>query len=345
MCDESAFGTRRMKGKDAASPRYLYTHPTDICRKIYSDDYKDIIDKEDTNEPKLYLPLFPILLINGYKGIGAGYRSNIPPHSPVDVINYYLNRLDGKSTSIPLPAFNEYIGRVIRVNNDILVIGFATVSSNEIVITEIPPEVSIDKYSEWLANNNYDFVSLSANNPHFIVKCELNVRDTISIFECKLDDAIVTTIRNSLIKKINIECVIFHNERILTLTIEELFDLCYTESLRYQKLLRTKNRQRCIDNIKFIRSKMWCIKELIQVELRSIDPKSYLTDRLKLTKQINPDEFDMSTISIDYRLSQLNVDYIRKLEGQIDEESKVLDYWTNKKEKLLRDFLHNLDLV
>jgi DNA topoisomerase-2 len=70
------FGSRTQSGKDAASPRYIFTELSEITKNIYNKDDFEIIDYlEDDGqkiEPKFYIPILPMVLINGAQGIGTG---------------------------------------------------------------------------------------------------------------------------------------------------------------------------------------------------------------------------------------------------------------------------------
>jgi len=47
-------------------------------------------------EPEWYLPILPLVLINGSSGIGTGYSTLIPQHNPLDIIDkiHYMMDLD-----------------------------------------------------------------------------------------------------------------------------------------------------------------------------------------------------------------------------------------------------------
>jgi DNA topoisomerase II len=65
------FGTRSMGGKDAASPRYIFTKLEPIARAIFHPDDDDLLtylnDDGVSIEPKFYMPVIPIVLVNGCK--------------------------------------------------------------------------------------------------------------------------------------------------------------------------------------------------------------------------------------------------------------------------------------
>lgn len=70
------YGTREQGGKNHASPRYIFTEPTRISRIIFNpaDDALLKTQKEDNAliEPEWYMPIVPLVLINGAEGIGTG---------------------------------------------------------------------------------------------------------------------------------------------------------------------------------------------------------------------------------------------------------------------------------
>jgi hypothetical protein len=91
--------SRLMGGKDAASPRYIHTYLEEIVGKIFRKEdaglLKHIDDDGDLVEPEYYLPVVPLLAINGSVGIGTGYSTDIPPHRPDDIICLLRHRLEG----------------------------------------------------------------------------------------------------------------------------------------------------------------------------------------------------------------------------------------------------------
>ena len=98
------FGSRLMGGKDAASPRYIHTYLEDIVSTMFRKEdaalLKYINDDGDVVEPEYYLPVVPLLAINGSVGIGTGYSTDIPPHKPDDIICLLRHRLEGSMASL-----------------------------------------------------------------------------------------------------------------------------------------------------------------------------------------------------------------------------------------------------
>ena len=96
--------SRLMGGKDAASPRYIHTYLEDIVSSLFRKEdaalLKYIDDDGDVVEPEYYLPVVPLLAINGSVGIGTGYSTDIPPHKPDDIICLLRHRLEGSMASL-----------------------------------------------------------------------------------------------------------------------------------------------------------------------------------------------------------------------------------------------------
>jgi DNA topoisomerase-2 len=93
------FGSRLLGGKDAASPRYIHTYMEDILGKIFRKEdaclLKHLDDDGELVEPEYYIPVVPLLAINGSVGIGTGYSTDIPPHNPSDIVTLLRHRLHG----------------------------------------------------------------------------------------------------------------------------------------------------------------------------------------------------------------------------------------------------------
>ncbi|KAJ8573579.1 hypothetical protein K7X08_010090 [Anisodus acutangulus] len=84
------FGTRNMGGKDHASSRYIYTRLSPIARFLFPKDDDTVLDylNEDGQsiEPTWYVPIIPMVLVNGSEGIGTGWSSYVPNYNPRDLV-------------------------------------------------------------------------------------------------------------------------------------------------------------------------------------------------------------------------------------------------------------------
>ncbi|KAI4341169.1 hypothetical protein MLD38_025926 [Melastoma candidum] len=94
------FGTRNMGGKDHASPRYLFTKLETITCFLFPKDDDKLLDylHEDGQsiEPVWYIPVIPMVLVNGSEGTGTGWSSYVPNYNPRDIIANLRRLLNGE---------------------------------------------------------------------------------------------------------------------------------------------------------------------------------------------------------------------------------------------------------
>ena len=94
------FGTRLQGGKDSASERYIFTYLNKITRCLFpqQDDaiLKYLDDDGQIVEPVFYAPIIPMVLVNGSKGIGTGFSTDILCYNPTEIIEYLKIKLQEK---------------------------------------------------------------------------------------------------------------------------------------------------------------------------------------------------------------------------------------------------------
>lgn len=161
------FGTRLQGGKDAASPRYIYTQLSPVARLLFPEADDPLLewleDDGERIEPQFYVPVIPFGLLNGARGIGTGWSTAIPPHHPIEVVDAVRSRiLDETFQSKPLmPWFRGYEGNVKRSSRGVYRFE-GNVSHNrlKININELPPRVWTQQYKETLSSMVQDGRSL-----------------------------------------------------------------------------------------------------------------------------------------------------------------------------------------
>lgn len=185
------FGTRTMLGKDAASPRYIYTRLTDQAFEIFNKEDFPILNylEEDGQsiEPEFFSPTIPMILVNGTTGIGTGYSTNIPCYNPDDVRENVRLLLEGKEMKKMVPWYRGFKGKITETKENVFLCeGIAEKLSNgNVRITEIPLNTSIDLYKQFLESFD-DFIvknSSTEEDPDFEIK---NKNGDIDISKLKL---------------------------------------------------------------------------------------------------------------------------------------------------------------
>uniref|UniRef100_A0A2M4ABL1 DNA topoisomerase 2 n=2 Tax=Anopheles triannulatus TaxID=58253 RepID=A0A2M4ABL1_9DIPT len=148
------FGTRLTGGKDSASPRYIFTMLSSLTRLIFHplDDPLLEYQYEDNQriEPLWYLPIIPMLLVNGAEGIGTGWSTKIPNHNPRDVIANIRRMLNGEEPKVLNPWYKNFRGLVESVGHQkYLTVGnVGLLDGQKIEISELPIGTWTQTYKE-----------------------------------------------------------------------------------------------------------------------------------------------------------------------------------------------------
>jgi DNA topoisomerase-2 len=155
------FGSRLLGGKDSASPRYIHTQLEPIVDALFRKEdamlLKHVEDDGETVEPEYYMPVVPLLAINGCKGIGTGYSTNVPPYNPEEVVKLLQCRLTGVVETLAErdldPWWFGFKGKTVRKNeNTWITKGLYTYdeAKRTITIEELPVGTWTKEYKEFL---------------------------------------------------------------------------------------------------------------------------------------------------------------------------------------------------
>jgi len=153
------FGTRLQGGKDAASERYTFTLLQRITRLLFpeKDDaiLKYLEDDGFPVEPLYYAPILPMVLINGSKGIGTGFSTEILCYNPMDILSYLKTKLTTGFFPMEtefVPYYEGFTGSIHKTSpGKFLVRGiYEKVGADKIRITELPVGTWTDDFKEYL---------------------------------------------------------------------------------------------------------------------------------------------------------------------------------------------------
>jgi DNA topoisomerase-2 len=156
---DGSFGSRFMNGKDAASARYIFTHLSNTTQLIFNSNDTPLLKMCDDDgsiiEPEWYLPIIPMILVNGCEGIGTGYSTFIPPFNPKDIIKNLLRVLNDDLEPLPMkPWYRGFNGTIEEKENEsgnyVSKGKWQKVSDTQLKITELPIGMGITTYKEYL---------------------------------------------------------------------------------------------------------------------------------------------------------------------------------------------------
>ena len=148
------YGTRLLGGKDHASPRYIFTYLNPIIRMLFREEDDPILKYLDDDgtpvEPEYYLPILPMVLINGAEGIGTGFSTQILPYNPLDLIENIKNMMDDKPLKELKPYFHGFRGKTTQDDKTFSFTGNFECIGSDLIITELPPCTWTSPYKEYL---------------------------------------------------------------------------------------------------------------------------------------------------------------------------------------------------
>ena len=346
---EGQFGSlRHPKGYGAA--RYIGCSLSPISSKIFLDNDLTTLLETDGHvvEPKFFLPIIPMLLVNGTSGIAVGFASNVLNRDPLTIVSNCISYLkNGKLKEMP-PFINGFKGDIIQDSINPLKWYFkgsyVKVNSTTIRITEYCPQMTYDNIEKNL---------FKLNDLNVIVNYENNSKDSIDIIVKfkkedldKLSDAAIRKLLELDSSDVDDLTVLDENGKlkIFTNTVDILnhfmeFRLkIYT--LRKNKLiLNLKN------NIELIANK----KRFIQLY---IDKKIKIAkvEKIKIIEQLTDLKFLKIDDTFDYLLNMpiyaLTMERVLKLEEEYSEKILELEKIQKISEKdMYLEYLKTLENI
>ena len=152
------FGSRSEYGNDAADGRYIFTKLDSVSSLLFRQEDEPYLttryDDGAAIEPEVYVPVIPLVVVNGVQGgIGTGWSSTIPPHNIKDVVGWIKAWLNQQELPVLVPFFRGFKGTVKVEGNKVITQGLFHEDKKRYVVTEIPVGrrmLSISKFKEKL---------------------------------------------------------------------------------------------------------------------------------------------------------------------------------------------------
>lgn len=116
---DGQFGSRLHLGKDAANGRYIFTKMHNYTRLLFPQEDDDLLpytlDDGEKVEPDYYLPILPLFFLNGCKtGIGSGWSCTMPMFQPKEVMEKVWNYIHHQPVSFSsmVPFYCGFRGKI-----------------------------------------------------------------------------------------------------------------------------------------------------------------------------------------------------------------------------------------
>ena len=301
LTPEGQFGTRYCGGKDCAQPRYIFTKKESITKHIFNELDDNILEYEEDDgkliEPRFYLPIVPMVLINGTEGIGTGWSSGIPKFNPLDIIKNIRLLLNNQEPFEMTPWYRGFKGTITKIkdNSWLTKSCYNIDSSNSIVITELPIGLWTEKFKSILD-------SYMNNKKNVILKDYKN---------------------NSTDSKINFTLT-FHNNVMNDLLIEK--DKCGIT--KFELLFRLTSKISCVEKLT-----SWNETKLLKFKVINDILKTYY--EMRLIYYTKRKEYILNKLKNDSILLSTKVKFIKDIRNNKlnmkNDESVVIEYLAKNK--------------
>jgi len=153
------FGTRLQGGKDSASERYIFTQLSKITRTLFPAADDNVLQYLNDDgllvEPIYYAPIVPMVLINGSKGIGTGFSTDIMCYNPLEIITYLKGKLLNVNSTEDfefMPYYEGFKGEVTKITDGKFLLKgvYEKLAVDKIRVTELPVGYWTEDFKELL---------------------------------------------------------------------------------------------------------------------------------------------------------------------------------------------------
>lgn len=141
------FGSRLVQ--EGAAARYIFARLHKNFDNVFKDiDLAPVHDDPEHIPAKFYVPVIPMVLVNGIQGIATGFSTNILPHDPEWLKKATLEQVTkNKITSEPVVKFPQFKGKIVHEGEGKYTqLGNVSISGLTVTVTEIPTSYDHAKY-------------------------------------------------------------------------------------------------------------------------------------------------------------------------------------------------------
>ena len=335
MKDQGNFGKRFIN--EASADRYISTSGESYIDYIYPKaDSGILIQQEfegDKIEPRFFVPIIPMLLVNGSpNAISTGFAQNIMPRPVNQIIKMVETYLEKGTYKVPKPGWAGFKGTVkqdIENKRKWIVYGKCKVTNTTTIdITEIPVGIELKTYTETLdvlvenkVISSYD--DLSDNGLfHFRVRVSRKFTQMTEeeIYEAlKLRDAGKRFVENYT--------SMGENNRVHPYkTPEEIFEQYAEVRLRFYGLRKEHLIASTINELKRLASRYFFIKmvteDQIVINKRS---KDNVIEQIETFEKVIPDEDGKYDFLLRMPIYSLTEEKMDELLTEIKDKKFLLD--------------------
>lgn len=330
------FGTRFKPA--ASAPRYIYTYGSDTFFKVLNKEDNAVLVRQQFEgndiEPMFYVPILPILLINGSEGVSSGFAQKILPRDPEKMKKYISHKLAGtrlpRDTFTPFyKGFNGTITQGETPNQWLIKGSIERKGVNKVTITEIPIGYNLKGYLNVLDKLEEDKVIQSYKDKSMNDKFLFEVTIPSKSLKAWDDETVLDKLK--LIKTVSENyTVINENNKIQVFdSPQEIFDAYINVKLQFlqkrkEHIIEKLNTEITFDHCKYLFIKMIVDDELIINKRKKVDIVKDLEKNDSILKK--DDSYDYL---LNMNIISLTEERMKKLQSDIKEKQEKLKNLAN----------------
>ncbi|KAJ2162828.1 DNA topoisomerase 2 [Coemansia sp. RSA 552] len=280
LMPEGSFGTRLAGGKDAASARYISTFLNRITRTLFNKNDDALLDNLTDDgkpvEPRWYMPVIPMVLVNGAEGIGTGWSTSIPNYNPTDIIANIRRLMRNEPLEPMTPWYRGFRGTIesqAEADRFRTLGAIEKVSETELHISELPIRVWTDTYkallNKWMVAGDktpasirdfrYNASTLTVDILLTLTKEQMDLAEATGLEKCfRLSSTISTS---------NMVCFDREGRLRRYRSAEDIIEDFYPLRLRYYQLRKENMAEKLGRDLQMADNRARFVMEIIQKKL------------------------------------------------------------------------------
>lgn len=339
-------------GDGAAAMRYTEAKMSKLSQEMLRDIDKDTVDFGPNFDGTIMQPLvlpskYPNLLVNGSGGIAVGMATNIPPHNITEAINGVLALIDNSEITVDelmehitapdfptggkimgmygvRQAYNTGRGKIIvRAKHEVEQI---TENRYRIVVNEIPYQVNkaklIEKIAELVHDKRVEGISdlrdeSDRSGMRIVIELKKDVNPNIVLNTLYKHSQLQDTFGVIMLALVDGEPKILNLKEMLYHYLEHQKDVM-TRRCNYE-LNKAKERAHILEGMLIAHDNIDEVVDIIKKSASVKEAKEKLIDRFNLSEK-------QAQAILDMRLARLTALEVQKLQEELDEIHKRIEY-------------------
>ena len=343
------FGSRLTGGVSAAT-RYISIATSHYLNLIYKKEDNDILIKQRFEgydvEPKYYVPIIPILLVNGSNSPSIGFSHKVFPRNINNICQNIFNYLDNKPLNEMLPYYNGFKGTIEKGigERQFIIKGVCeVVNTSTVKITELPLGPTMLSYRDFLKNlkTNKKIVNFKVNND--------TKKDTYE-YEIKFERKVLSSLtENKLYEYLNLrtttsEILFLNNENNKIIEFNNTLEILQAY-IKIRLDYYVKRKEYLINKMKLditiLENRIKFINDILNdVIIFKGKKKTQIEKQLKDLNYYKDESYDYL---LNMNIHSLTEDKISDLENRLSKLMKELEDYLNKDVTMIwKEELNNL---